>query len=143
MELTTKNTNDLRQELAETADLDYFLESNVDSFQIESATDLLSRFIQEKSISKAVLAKNSGMSEVYLHQLFSRRRSPSRSRLISLCFGLALTLEESQMLLRRSGHAELYPHNRRDAILIYGLIHGMNIFEINDQLFEKGEEPLF
>ena len=49
---------------------------------------------------------------------------------------------QGEELLRRSGYAELYPHNRRDAILIYGLIHEMNFFEINDQLFEKGEETL-
>ena len=140
--LKTKNTNDLRQELAQATDLDYFLEANEQTFQLEPIPDLLNRLVAEKNIQKANLARNSGMSEVYLHQVFSGRRNPSRSRIISLCFGLGLNLEESQELLRRSGYAELYPHNRRDAILIYGLIHEMNFFEINDRLFEKGEETV-
>ena len=82
------------------------------------------------------------MSVVYLHQVFAKRRNPSRNRVISLCCGLDLSLEETQVLLRRSGFAELYLHNRRDAILIYGLMNGMSFFEVNDQLFEKGEETL-
>ena len=32
------------------------------------------------------------MSEVYLHQVFSGRRSPSRDRLLCLCLGLAVSL---------------------------------------------------
>lgn len=141
--MNTKNTDDLRQELTQTADLDYFLEANKLSFQQETLADLLSRFLAEKNISKSVLAKNSGMSEVYLHQVFSGRRNPSRNRIISLCFGLRLTLDECQVVLRQIGFAELYPHNRRDAIIIYGLLRNMSIFDVNDQLFEKGEETLF
>lgn len=140
--LKTKDTNDLRQELAQATDLDYFLEVNEQTFRLEPIPDLLNRLVVEKNIQKANLARNSGMSEVYLHQVFSGRRNPSRSRIISLCFGLGLTLDESQVLLRRCGYAELFPHNRRDAILIYGLIHEMTFFEINDRLFEKGEETL-
>ena len=141
--MNTKNTDDLRQELTQTADLDYFLETNKLSFQQDTLADLLNRFLAEKNITKSVLAKNSGMSEVYLHQVFSGRRNPSRNRIISLCFGLRLTLDESQVLLRQIGFAELYPHNRRDTIIIYGLLRDMSIFDVNDQLFERGEETLF
>lgn len=138
-----KSTNDLRQELQETADLDYFLDQNEDAFQLETIPQILNYYVLRKNISKATLAKNAGMSEVFLHQVFSGRRKPSRNRLICLCFGLDLNLDESQTLLRRCGYAELYAHNRRDTILIYGLMHRMTIFEVNDKLYEKGEETLF
>lgn len=141
--MNPKNTDDLRQELAQTADLDFFLEQNERSFQMEALPEILTRFLAQKNMSKSVLAKNAGMSEVYLHQVFSGRRNPSRNRILSLCFGLELTLEQAQKLLRCVGFAELYPHNRRDAILIYGLIHQLSIFSVNDRLFEKGEETLF
>ena len=59
-----------------------------------------------------------------------------------LCFGLSATLEETQELLKHNGLAQLYVRNRRDAILIYGLSHGMELAEINDKLFAEDEPTL-
>jgi transcriptional regulator with XRE-family HTH domain len=99
--------------------------------------------IEKKGISKAVLAKQAGMSEVYLHQVFAGRRNPSRSRVLCICFGLNATLDETQELLKQCSLAQLYPREKRDAIVIYGLLHGMSLFEVNDKLFEEDEETLF
>ncbi len=57
--------------------------------------------------------------------------------------GLNASLEEAQELLRNCGYAELYPKVRRDAIIIYGLLHGMDLFAVNDRLFSEDEETLF
>ena len=119
-----KDTNDLRQELMEKADLNQFLSENQDSFARESVCELLEKLMKKRKMSKAVLARLSGMSEVYLHQLFSGRRKPSRSRLLCLCFGMSATLEETQELLKRCGYAQLYPKNKRDAIILYGILNG-------------------
>ena len=91
----------------------------------------------------SVLAKRAGMSEVYLHQVFSGKRNPSRSRLICMCIGMQATLEETQELLKLCGCAQLYPKNKRDAIIIFGITHGKDLFEINDTLFEEEEETLY
>ena len=99
--------------------------------------------MQLSSKVKAALAKQSGMSEIYLHQIFAGRRNPSRSRMLCLCFGLSASLKETQELLRLCGLAELYPKVRRDAIIIYGLLHGMDLFAVNDRLFSEDEETLF
>lgn len=53
------------------------------------------------------------------------------------------TLDETQELLKLSGLAQLYPRIKRDAIIIYGLAHGEDLFEINDRLFSEDEETLF
>ena len=106
---------------------------------MEKAVD----WLRQKGLSKAALAKQSGMSEIYLHQIFAGRRNPSRSRMLCLCFGLSASLEETQELLRLCGLAELYPKVRRDAIIIYGLLHGMDLFAVNDRLFSEDEETLF
>lgn len=137
-----KSTSDLQQELSVSADLDYFLETNEKDFDTETVPEILTRLLNQKGISKAELAKNASLSEVYLHQVFSGRRKPSRNRLICLCFSLGTSLEEAQELLRHCGHATLYPRNRRDAVLIYGLLHQMTVFAVNDRLFEQGEETL-
>ncbi len=138
-----KDTDDLKQELMETADLDQFLFDNQKSFHNTNVSDLLNQLFQKKKISKASLAKRSGMSEVYLHQLFSGRRNPSRNRLICLCFGLKASLEETNLILKESGFAQLYPRARRDAIIMYGLTHHMNLFKVNDKLYDEGEETLY
>lgn len=138
-----KDTNNLRQELMETATLDQFLSENQDNFNRDSICELLNRLFQKRRISKATLAKQSGMSEVYLHQVFSGRRNPSRNRLLCLCFGLNASLEETQELLKRCGFAQLYPKDRRDAIILYGILNGMDLFAVNDKLFAENEETLY
>ena len=138
-----KDTNNLQQELMTAPDLDRFLSENQDNFLSGNILELLNALFQKRNISKAALAKQSGMSEVYLHQVFSGRRNPSRSRLICLCFGLSATLDETQELLKQGGFAPLFPKNRRDAIIIYGLVNDASLFEVNDKLFSEGEETLY
>lgn len=138
-----KDTNNLLQELMETATLDQFLSENQNNFNRDSICELLNRVFQKRRISKATLAKQSGMSEVYLHQVFSGRRNPSRNRLLCLCFGLNASLEETQELLKRCGFAQLYPKDRRDAIILYGILNGMDLFAVNDKLFAENEETLY
>ena len=75
--------------------------------------------------------------------MFAGRRNPSRSRLICLCFGLSATLEETQTLLKQCGYAQLYARDRRDAIILYGIVNGMSLFDVNDKLFSEEEETLF
>ena len=91
---------------------------------------LLTHLFEKRAITKSALAKQSGMSEIYVHQIFAGRRNPSRSRLICLCFGLGATLDETQELLRLAGLAPLYPRIRRDAIIIYGLVNGVGLHEL-------------
>ncbi len=67
---------------------------------------------------------------------------PSRDRVICLCLGMSATLEETQELMKYSGFAQLYVKNRRDAIIMYGFTHNMELPEINDSLFAESEETL-
>ena len=138
-----KTTDELQQALLAAPDLDRFLEENNDKFNHETVPALLNAVYEKKNISKATLAKQSGMSSVYLHQVFSGRRNPSRNRMICICLGMEATLDETQDLLKLSGMGLLYPKDRRDAIIIYGLLHHQNLFEVNDKLFCENEETLY
>ena len=138
-----KSTDNMQQELMSASNLDRFLSDNKESFTGNNVGKVLSGLLRKKGISKAALAKQSGMSEVYLHQVFAGRRNPSRSRLICLCFGLSATLEETQELLKECRMAQLYPRDRRDAIVMFGLINGMSLFDVNDKLSSEGEETLY
>ena len=138
-----KNTDGLQQELMDSTDLSQFLSRNQEQFVDKSVAELLNHLFEKKNISKAVLAKQAGMSEIYLHQIFAGRRTPSRNRLLCLCYGLEASIEETQDLLRLCGMAELYPKLKRDAIIYYGLLHKLDLFVINDKLFDENEDTLF
>ena len=138
-----KDTDDLQQELMNSSDLTQFLSKNTEQFVDKSVTEALNQLFLRKNISKAALAKQAGMSEIYLHQIFAGRRNPSRNRLLCLCYGLEASVNETQEMLRLCQMAQLYPKVKRDAIIYYGLLHKMGLFEINDKLFAEQEKTLF
>lgn len=74
-----KNTDGLQQELMDSPDLTQFLSQNQEQFVNKNVAELLNHLFEKKNISKAALAKQSGMSEIYLHQIFAGRRNPSET----------------------------------------------------------------
>ena len=138
-----KSTDDLNQELMIKDDIDTYIKENRFYFLNQGISELLNALYDKKDISKAALARRAGMSEVYLHQVFSGRRKPSRDKLLCLCVGLGATLDETQRLLRQAALAEIYPKNKRDAIIGFGITHRMELSEINDKLFAENEKTLY
>lgn len=138
-----KTTGDLSRELMDKSDIDSYLKENQEYFFHKDMTELLAGIFEKKEISKAALARKAGMSEVYLHQVFSGRRKPSRDRLICLCVGLEASMEETQRLLKQAAYAPLHPKVKRDAIISYGVLHQFSLSEINDKLFTENEKTLF
>ena len=137
-----KNTDSLLQELMEQSNLDAYLKENQAHFIETSVPGLLEQIYSAKSITKSALAKHSGISEVYLHQVFSGRRTPSRDRLLCICIGMGATLEETQRLLLQAGYGQLYPRNRRDAIIAHGLLYRIALDQLNESLFAENEKAL-
>ena len=138
-----KSTDDLSQELMQAPSIDAYIHDNQSALSEGHVTDLLAALYARNPQSKAALARKVGMSEVYLHQVFSGRRNPSRDRLLCLCVGLEATLEETQQFLKQASYAQLYPRRRRDAIIAYGILHHLPLGEINDKLFAENEKTLF
>ena len=137
-----KSTDDLSQELMVESDIDSYIKENQPYFVDRSITELLSELYDHQNISKAELARRASMSGVYLHQLFSGRRKPSRDKLLCLCIGMELTIDETQRLLKEAAYAQLYPRIRREAIIYHGIVHHTPLDEINDKLFEENEKAL-
>ena len=138
-----KTTGGLRDELLSQPHLDEYLKENGDQFVNWGLTEQLVRLFDEKRVTKAAVVRSSGMSEVYLYQVLSGRRNPSRDRLLCICFGLGTTEDETQWLLKSAGYAPLYPRLRRDAIILHGIAHGTPLEELNDKLFTENEGTLY
>lgn len=137
-----RNTDDLKQELMSTPDLDQFIQNNQAYFIEKGLANYLQEILQKEKISKSSLAKRANISEVYLHQVFAGQRNLSRNRLLCVCIGLSATLDETQNLLQKGGHAQLYAKNKRDTVVMFGLLHRMDLDAINDRLLTVGEVPL-
>ena len=138
-----KDTDDLKQDLMQTPSLDVFLSNNQEYFQSEPLFKVLQDLFLKCNISKVELARRAGVSTAYIHQLFAGSRIPSRDKAICICSALEADLEDTQRMLRSCGHAELYPKDKRDAVIIYGLTRRLPIHRINDDLFDNGCELLF
>ena len=139
-----KNTDGLQQELMDSPDLTQVSVTKPGTVCNKNVAELLNHLFEKKKYLKSGSRQTcQAMSEIYLHQIFAGRRNPSRNRLLCLCYGLDASVEETQELLKRCGKAQLYPKLKRDAIIYYGLLHKLDLFEINDKLFDENEETLF
>ena len=138
----SKSTKQLQEELTSAPDLGLFLRENESSFQNVQFSDRIQEMFVKSGLSKSALAKRAGTSDVYLYQIFSGARIPSRDKTLCLCFGLSASLEETQELLKQCGFAPLYIKNHRDAIILYCLSNGENLETVNDRLFSEKENTL-
>ena len=141
--MDSKSTDDLKQELMSDSDIDSYIKENESYFVDRSVTEMLTGFYERRNMTKSQLAQRSCMSEIYLHQIFSGRRKPSRDKILCLCIGMDLSIEDTQRLLKEASFAQLYPRIRREAIIYHGIVHHTQLNEINDKLFEADEKALF
>ena len=73
-----KSTSQLNEELLQASSLSDYVNGNRAAFTEKDVAELLSALYEKKKLSKAALARKAGMSEIYLHQVFSGRRKPCR-----------------------------------------------------------------
>ena len=137
-----KTTGDLRRDMAAQPNLDAYLNDSRPYFTDRKLKGLLEKLYARCGFPKATLARLANMSEVYVYQVFAGRRHPTRDRLLALCIGMGATLEETQSILRQAAWGELYPRLERDAIIAHGIVHGIPLEAINNNLASQGEMTL-
>lgn len=105
-------------------------------------SDALTEILKLKELTKSEVIKNADINEIYGFQIFSGVGNPSRGKLISLCIGMKLNIDETQELLKIAGFAPLYPKNKRDSIIIFGIRNNHNVMTINESLYENLENTI-
>ena len=121
-------------ELVACDSLEEYLDGHEDMFGSEGVPLLLAQMMQQRCLSKAELARRAVTSEVYLHQVLSGRRNPSRDRLLCFCLAMESGLGQVQQLLMTGGHSALLTSSKRDVVLFYCLIRHKTILETNEYL---------
>ena len=125
-------------ELVACDSLEEYLDGHEDMFGSEGVPLLLAQMMQQSGLCKAELARRAVTSEVYLHQVLSGRRNPSRDRLLCFCLAMESGLGQVQQLLIAGGHSALLISSKRDIVLFYCLIRHKTILEANEYLDSLG-----
>jgi hypothetical protein len=133
-----KSTDELLNKIKETTDIEHFMKENEADFISTTVPEYLDSLVARKNIKISEVAERSGQGD-YVYKVFQGSRKASRDILLAIAFGMSLTLDETQTLLRVAGNAQLDPRSRRDSVIIYGLCKKMKITEVCEILYELKE----
>ena len=126
---------ELTHEITNSTDVEDYLKKNKKHLLTQCLSEYLNMLLSEKELSRADVVRNSLLDRVYVYQIFSGKKTPSRDKLIALAFGLCLSDVETQKLLKLSGNRELYARDERDVLILFALQRKKTIFEVNELLF--------
>ncbi len=132
--ISSVSTEELNHQIEEATNIEDFLNANREYMLSGSLSQHLTALLAEKKISKADVVRGSLLDRAYVYQIFSGERRPSRDKLLALSFGLRLTADETQKMMKLSGNRELYARDERDAIILFALQHHKTIMETNELL---------
>ena len=133
-----KTTDELLNTLKNTHNLDDYLSEEEENLSSCTLCEYLNQLCADKNITPAECIKRSGLDRTYAYQIFSGIKVPSRDKVLALCFGFSLTLEEIQTLLKLTGYPILYPKDERDSVIIFALLKSSSLVDTNELLYSTG-----
>lgn len=136
--METKTTDELNHEIKAAADVEDYLKTNKNNMIKCDLSEHLNMLLSQKKVSKADVVRGSLLDRAYVYQIFSGERTPSRDKLIALAFGMCLTDDETQKMLKLSCNRELYARDKRDALILFALQRKWEIMDVNELLFSHG-----
>ena len=107
-----------------------------------SAAEYLNCLLDKKGLKRASVIKAAGLNETFGYQIFKGERQGSRNKMLQLAFAMQLSLTEANRLLQAARVNELYPKDRRDAIIIFCLDKGYTLREAECELYRFGEATI-
>ena len=126
----SRKTDALLKNILSAKDFNEVLSANSEAFVEKSISEYLQDLCRKRGMIPEQVIKKSQIDRTYGHQIFNGTRLPSRDKLLMLSFGFELSLDETQELLKTAGKSILYPKVKRDAAIIYGISHKMNIMDV-------------
>lgn len=105
-------------------------------------SDYLFHLLDQAGMSRADVARATGMQANYLYQIFQGTKRPSRDYVLRIALALGCDLRQAQRLLRLAGVGSLWPKDRRDAVVIYCIEHHLGCQATDEELWHLGEATL-
>lgn len=119
------NTDNLMKELC-TETLDDFMKMDV---TLSPFHEFIVQMCTDRSETREHVIKRAGINRTYGHQLFNGTRKPSRDKVIQLAIGFGLDIEQTQQLLKSAQESPLTPRIKRDAAILYCIMHRFDFSE--------------
>ena len=138
-----KSTSELLEILKKSPDIPTYTDRVSGNLieQLPLHTYLL-KILEEKQLKRSDVAHASGLDRGYVYDIFAGKKTPSRDKLLALCFALRLSDVQVQRLLNSTGYAQLYPRIERDSIILFALGHHLSLLDANELLYEMNHQPL-
>ena len=135
-----KSTEQLMNELKNASDITEFVNQNQDEMLDLSLSEYLRQLLEKYNLEKSDVFRRAKITESnYGYELFrDDSKKASRDKLIQICVGFPLTIEETQEVLRYGKVRTLYPRDERDAYVLFALKNGYDMAQLNDLLFAHG-----
>ncbi len=105
-------------------------------------SEYLRELLDEKGLKRSDVVVRTGLDKAYVYQIFAGKKHPSRDKLITIAFGMKLSEEETQRMLKLSGLRELWPKDERDALFLFAIQRGMSLEDVHTELERYGLDPL-
>lgn len=131
-----KTTDELRHEIKTAANIEDYLANNKEYLLKGTLSEHLHMLLSQKKLRRADVIRGSLLGRAYVYRIFAGDKIPTRDKLIALAFGLQLTEEETQKMLKLSGSRELYARDGRDALILFALQRRMSIMDANELLID-------
>ena len=138
-----KSTTELLNELKNFDSFKEYEKINKNSMINKTLSQYLCDLLEEKHLKKSDVIRKGELNESYAYQMFSGVKStPSKDKLICLSIGMDLSVDETNSLLKLAWLSPLYPSIKRDSIIIINMNNKKSVVEINEELYNEGEETL-
>lgn len=125
-------------------DEEKYIKKYVYTYSRETFAQYLQKYMYEKSITVTEVMKNSGINRNYGYNIINgARKNPGRDKVIALCLGAGMDIDDIQYSLAIAGLCILNPRDERDVRIAAAAMRGMkDITRLNIYLEEHGIEPL-
>lgn len=135
-----KSTEQLMNELEHATDIGDFVAQNQNEMLDLSLSEYLRQLLNKYNLEKSDVFRRAKMTESnYGYELFrDDSKKASRDKLIQICIGFPLTIEEAQEVLCYGKVRTLYPRDERDAYILFALKNSYDMAQLNDLLYAHG-----
>ncbi len=139
-----KSTDELMNILRNKRSVDEYFDENDNEIFFGTLSEQVDFYIARKGLTKAEVVRRSGLNRGYCYEILSGKKTKniSRDKVILLCFGLELSVDEAQQLLKKCGYAPLYARDTRDSIIIFCIENSISVINTNIKLGDYNLEPL-
>lgn len=132
-----RTTEELLAILKKSPDISTFMENNSeDLMENMPLCQYLEQILTQKNLKKSDVIRLSGLDRKYCYEIFAGTKSPSRDKVLALCFSAGLSETETMHLLKSTGYPQLYARIERDSVILFALQHKLSLTDANELLFE-------